>query len=126
MKKFCGVFPPVITVFDGNGRIDLEACRRHADFLIEKGVDGLAYLGTSGEFCVLTMEEKKTLIAEMVRHVDVYKRQGMHISLVPISSIQLADHGSETAMGPGWLASNIAQGGACLLYTSGPHPQKGG
>ena len=51
---------------------------------------------------------------------------GMHISLVPISSIQLADHGSETAMGPGWLASNIAQGGACLLYTSGPHPQKGG
>lgn len=70
MKKFCGVIPPVITVFDGNGRIDLEACRRHADFLIEKGVDGLAYLGTSGEFCVLTMEEKKTLIAEMVRHVD--------------------------------------------------------
>lgn len=70
MKKFCGVIPPVITVFDGNSRIDLEACRRHADFLIEKGVDGLAYLGTSGEFCVLTMEEKKTLIAEMVRHVD--------------------------------------------------------
>lgn len=39
---------------------------------------------------------------------------GMHISLVPISSIQLADHGSETAMGPGWLASNIAQGGAAM------------
>ncbi len=39
---------------------------------------------------------------------------GMHISLVPVSSIQLADHGSETAMGPGWLASNIAQGGAAM------------
>lgn len=39
---------------------------------------------------------------------------GMHISLVPISSIQLADHGFETAMGPGWLASNISQGGAAM------------
>lgn len=70
MKKLCGVNPPVITVFDGNGRIDLEACRRHADFLIEKGVDGLAYLGTSGEFSILTMDEKKSLIGEMIRYVD--------------------------------------------------------
>lgn len=70
MKKICGVNPPVITVFDGDGRIDLEACRRHADFLISKGVDGLAYLGTSGEFSVLTMAEKRQLIGEMVRHVD--------------------------------------------------------
>ena len=58
MKKISGVNPPVITIFDQNGRIDFEACRKHADFLIGKGVDGLAYLGTSGEFSLMTVEEK--------------------------------------------------------------------
>lgn len=70
MKKISGVNPPVITIFDQNGRIDFEACRKHADFLIGKGVDGLAYLGTSGEFSLMTVEEKKELIREMTGYVD--------------------------------------------------------
>lgn len=55
MKRLCGVNPPVITIFDENYKIDIEASRRQADFLIEKGVDGLAYLGTSGEFSTMTV-----------------------------------------------------------------------
>ncbi len=70
MKRLCGVNPPVITIFDKDKRIDLEACKKHADFLIEKGVDGLAYLGTSGEFSIMTMEEKKILIKEMTAYVN--------------------------------------------------------
>ena len=56
MKKLCGVNPPVITIFDENYKIDLEASKKQADFLIEKGVDGLAYLGTSGEFSIMTVQ----------------------------------------------------------------------
>ena len=50
MKKFRGIIPPVSTTFDGNGNIDKIALADVADFLIKKGVDGLFYLGTGGEF----------------------------------------------------------------------------
>lgn len=70
MKRLCGVNPPVITIFDKDKKIDFAALKKHADFLIEKGVDGLAYLGTSGEFSIMNMEEKKMLIKEMTAYVD--------------------------------------------------------
>ncbi|MCD7909868.1 MAG: dihydrodipicolinate synthase family protein [Clostridium sp.] len=70
MKKICGVNPPVITIFNQENRIDFEACKKHADFLISKGVDGLAYLGTSGEFSLMTLEEKKELIRVMTQYAD--------------------------------------------------------
>ena len=50
MKKFRGIIPPVSTTFDDNGNIDKIALADVADFLIKKGVDGLFYLGTGGEF----------------------------------------------------------------------------
>lgn len=70
MAKLNGVCPPVITLFDAEGNLDLSANRKQADFLISKGVDGLSYLGTSGEFSVLTLEEKKELIFDMIQYVD--------------------------------------------------------
>ena len=66
MKRLCGVNPPVITIFDEHHKVDIEASKRQADFLISKGVDGLAYLGTSGEFSIMTVEEKKNFINEMI------------------------------------------------------------
>lgn len=70
MKRLCGVNPPVITIFDDKCKIDIEASKRQADFLIANGVDGLAYLGTSGEFSIMTVEEKKWFIKEMIDHVN--------------------------------------------------------
>jgi 4-hydroxy-tetrahydrodipicolinate synthase len=70
MKELYGVNPPVVTIFGKNGEVNLEACKKHADFLIEKGVDGLAYLGTSGEFVTMTLEERKAFVKEMVGYVD--------------------------------------------------------
>ncbi len=70
MKKLCGVNPPVITIFDKQGKIDIEASKKQADFLISKGVDGLAYLGTSGEFSVIPLEEKKHFVREMISYVN--------------------------------------------------------
>ncbi|MGL4653330.1 dihydrodipicolinate synthase family protein [Cetobacterium sp.] len=70
MSKLKGVFPPVVTIFKKNGEIDLEGNKKQADFLISKGVTGLAYLGTSGEFFSLSLEEKKFFIQEMIKHVN--------------------------------------------------------
>lgn len=33
-------------------------------------MDGLAYLGTSGEFSIMTVEEKKAFIKEMIDYVN--------------------------------------------------------
>lgn len=70
MNKLKGVNPPVITIFGEDYKVDIEASKRQADFLISKGVDGLAYLGTSGEFSIMTVDEKKAFIKEMIDYVN--------------------------------------------------------
>lgn len=70
MNDLKGVFPPIITTFKSDGNIDLEAAKKHIDFLIAKGVDGAAYFGTSGEFFSASLEEKKILIDEILKYVN--------------------------------------------------------
>lgn len=65
-----GVYPPIITIFDEKGEIDYEANKKQTDFLINNGVDGISYLGTSGEFSSLTFEERKKYLNEMVKYVN--------------------------------------------------------
>ena len=69
MKRLTGLIPPVVTIFDKEGHGNWEAMKAHADYMIRGGVDGLAYLGTSGEFSVMTQEAKKELIRNMVPYV---------------------------------------------------------
>ncbi|ATA23641.1 dihydrodipicolinate synthase family protein [Brenneria goodwinii] len=61
MKKFNGIIPPVSTTFDSNGNIDEVALKQVADFLIEKGVNGLFYLGTGGEFSQMNAGQRMAL-----------------------------------------------------------------
>lgn len=70
MKKLVGVNPPVVTLFGPDGKLDMQANYKLADFLIEHGVDGLAYLGTSGEFSLLSLEEKKQFVRDMAAYVS--------------------------------------------------------
>ena len=69
MKRLTGLIPPAVTIFDQEGRIDWKAMKTHADYMIRGGVDGLSYLGTSGEFSVMTQAVKKELIQNMVPYV---------------------------------------------------------
>lgn len=57
MSKFRGLFPPLVTPFDEEGRLDEPALRDHVDFMIENGSDGLCAGGSTGEFMNLTREE---------------------------------------------------------------------
>jgi len=65
-----GVYPPAITIFDLNDQINYSDMERHTDYLIKNGVSGIAYLGTSGEFSVMTLEQKITLIKRMTAYVN--------------------------------------------------------
>lgn len=65
VRKFSGVIPPLVTLFDAHGGVDEMAMRRHVDRLIEAGVHGLLALGTTGEVMHLAPSERRRL-AEVV------------------------------------------------------------
>lgn len=59
---FEGVITAIVTPFK-NGRLDEEALRRHINFQIEGGVDGLLPCGTTGESPTLSHDEHKRVIS---------------------------------------------------------------
>lgn len=61
-----GVFPAATTQFTPQEGLDLEATTAHLDMLIRAGVHGLVMLGTVGENCSLTAEEKRTVVKAAV------------------------------------------------------------
>ncbi|MBI4889801.1 MAG: dihydrodipicolinate synthase family protein [Acidobacteria bacterium] len=57
MKIYRGLFPPLITPFDEQNRVDERGLRDHVDFVIASGVDGMCAGSSTGEFMNLTREE---------------------------------------------------------------------
>mgnify|MGYP000973136718 FL=1 len=69
MVNLKGVYPPIISIFDKDGNFDVEANKKQADYLIKSGVDGITYLGTSGEFSSMNIKQKKEILDVMVPYV---------------------------------------------------------
>ncbi len=65
MKKLYGVVTAMVTPFNEDESVKTEAIRKHVDFLVEKGVNCLYPLGTTGEMMLMNTEERK-LVAETV------------------------------------------------------------
>ncbi|WP_096186876.1 dihydrodipicolinate synthase family protein [Evansella halocellulosilytica] len=65
-----GIIPPVVTLFDSEGNIDIESNKKFTDWLIGQGVHGILYLGSMGEFSALTLEERKMFTEEMIAQVN--------------------------------------------------------
>lgn len=61
-----GVFPAVTTQFTTAEAVDMEATRAHIDMLIRAGVHGLVMLGTVGENCSLSADEKRAIMQAAV------------------------------------------------------------
>lgn len=76
MKK-ANFLTPVVTAFDANGNLDIQANKNVWDHLIKGGVDGLVIMGSTGEFFSMTTEQKKELIKLVVEHVN--KRTKVYI-----------------------------------------------
>ena len=63
MKQWRGVFPATTTQFGGDESLDVRATQKVVDALIKDGVDGIICMGTVGENCSLTAQEKRTVLA---------------------------------------------------------------
>ena len=65
VRRFAGIIPPLVTLFDRSGAMDEKAMRHHVDRMLAAGVHGLLALGTTGEVMHLTPAERRR-VAEIV------------------------------------------------------------
>ena len=65
-----GVFPAITTQLKRDESLDFDATARHAEVLIQSGVNGLIFLGSLGENQALRAEEKRLVIEAMVQAVN--------------------------------------------------------
>lgn len=65
--KIRGVVPPVVVPQRADGSLDLEAYERHLDRMIEAGIDGLFFLGSSGQVAFLNEEQRLEVVREGMR-----------------------------------------------------------
>ncbi|WP_242447671.1 4-hydroxy-tetrahydrodipicolinate synthase [Priestia endophytica] len=57
-----GIFVPLITPFNDDETIDFQSYKKVIDFQVESGVHGLLVGGTTGEYHVMSLDERKSLI----------------------------------------------------------------
>lgn len=69
MNKFIGVIPPVVTAFDSNRKLNLKRTKEFILHLINKGVHGIFIAGSTGEYTLLSLSERKELISAGVEAV---------------------------------------------------------
>jgi 4-hydroxy-tetrahydrodipicolinate synthase len=62
-----GVFPAVPTQFKDDCSLDVPATRRHVEVLLDEGIHGLIMLGTIGENCSLSIDEKVEVLKMAVK-----------------------------------------------------------
>src|SRR5688572_12640994 len=66
--RLAGIIPPVVTPFRADESLDLPQLKSHVDYLLDRGVDGIFVLGTTGEFYALDEAEKQQVVAAAVEH----------------------------------------------------------
>ncbi len=64
--KLEGIWAPMPTPLRKDGSVDRHSIRALVDFLVEGGLDGLLPLGTSGEFALLSHEERRDVLEGVV------------------------------------------------------------
>lgn len=68
--KFHGIIPPIPSALYADGSIDEEGQKNLIDYLIDAGVHGLFFIGSSGEFSQMSKETRKEIAEIGVKHVN--------------------------------------------------------
>lgn len=104
MKPRIGVMPPSISIFDQEGKLDIERTCEHLDWLVDSGVDSLLVGGTCGEFFSLEIEERRELSAKSIEAVQ--GRVPVYVGVMDTSTRRAVDlaRAAEEAGATGVLA----------------------
>ena len=88
---FSGVVPPVVTPDTPDHQLDVVSFERSINRLIEAGVDGLFFLGSSGEVVFATDERSDQIVREAVRIVD--HRVPVLVGIIDTETERVLEHG---------------------------------
>lgn len=70
MKKLEGVMVPLITPFHEDESIDFEGLKKMIDYVIEGGMHGILIGGSTGEYHMMTADERRELIKAGCEYVN--------------------------------------------------------
>jgi 4-hydroxy-tetrahydrodipicolinate synthase len=70
VDAFEGVFPALVTPFDGQGRVSAPATAKLVERMIEGGASGLVPIGGTGEYSALSMDEREAFTSMVVEAAD--------------------------------------------------------
>ena len=88
---FSGVVPPVVTPDTPDHQLDVVSFERSINRLIEAGVDGLFFLGSSGEVVFATDKRRDQIVREAVRIVD--HRVPVLVGIIDTETERVLEHG---------------------------------
>lgn len=70
MSKLSGVYVVMTTPFKKDGSFDFEGIEQNIEYFIDSGVHGILVAGATGEFGVMSVEERKTLVEFAMKHIN--------------------------------------------------------
>lgn len=88
-SPFHGVIPPVVIPLDENRQLDLAALERTINRMISAGVDGLFFLGSSGEVAFLTDAQRYHVLQEVV--AMVHHRVPVLAGIIDMETLRVID-----------------------------------
>ena len=88
---FTGVYPPVVVPDTPDHQLDVVSFERSLNRMIDAGVDGLFFLGSSGEVVFSTDERRRQIISEAVRIVD--HRVPVMVGIIDTETERVLEHG---------------------------------
>ncbi len=97
-SKFSGVIPPVIIPLKGDRSLDVPAFEKSINRMIDAGVHGLFFLGSSGEVAFLTNDERMDVLREAVAIVD--KRVPILCGIIDMETMRVIDQAKRAQQFP--------------------------
>ena len=91
--RFGGVWPAMLTPVGPDGRPDLAACEQLADLFARQGLGGIYLVGSTGQWPLLTVAERKAIADRVVRAAAGRIPVMVHVGAAATAdAIELAEH----------------------------------
>lgn len=98
-KQFKGIIAALVTPYNKNGEVDLDAAKKLVRYLINRGIDGFYVGGSTGEAFLLTENERKTLLEAVVEENAGEKLVIAHVGAISTQFAgDLAVHAEKTGV----------------------------
>lgn len=93
LNNIKGVIPALVTCFDENGEYDEHRQRQVTSYLLDRGVHALYLTGSTGEGFLLTPEERKKVVENVIDEVKGRVPVIVHVGAIGTKiSVDLAKH----------------------------------